>query len=563
MEFSILDFLRIIGALGFFIYGMKVMSDGIQKVAGQKLRNILSAMTSNRVFGVMTGFLITALVQSSSATTVMVVSFVNAGLLSLTESIGVIMGANIGTTITAWLISIFGFKVKIASIALPIIGVGFPFLFSNKSTFKSWAEVLIGFAFVFMGLDELKNSVPDLRSNPEILEFLSAYTDLGFLSTLLFVGIGTLITIIVQSSSAAMALTLVMCNQGWIPFEIAAAIVMGENIGTTITANLAAMVGNVHAKRAARAHLIFNIFGVVWMLIVFQWFLQGINEYMVSTGQVSPFESAAAIPIALSTFHTAFNIVNVLALVWFVKPIENLVVKMIKSKGDEDEVFTLEYIGAGMMNTPELSMLEAKKELSKFGKLTKKMFDQMKDLLYETDKKEFKRRIERINNYEEVTDRIEVEIIDYLQSVSEGELSDKGSARVRSMLSIAADLENIGDVMRKMSSIFEIKANEKAWFTPEQRENLAEMFEHVNKAFVIMQANLDRNYEDINLEAAGEEENFINKLRNKLRKKHLKSIEKGDYNIRAGMLYVDLFTYAEKLGDHIISVSEAGKGEEL
>jgi phosphate:Na+ symporter len=562
MDFSVLELLKIIGALGFFIYGMKVMSDGIQKVAGQKLRNILSAMTSHRILGVMTGFLITALVQSSSATTVMVVSFVNAGLLSLTESIGVIMGANIGTTVTAWLISIFGFKVKIASVALPIIGIGFPFLFSNKSTWKSWAEVLIGFAFVFMGLDELKNSVPDLRSNPEILEFLAAYTDLGFASTLLFVGIGTILTIIVQSSSAAMALTLVMCNQGWIPFHIAAAIVMGENIGTTITANLAAMVGNVHAKRAARAHLIFNLFGVVWMLVLLQPFLRGIDGYMQQTEGVSPFASAAAIPIALSVFHTSFNIMNVLLLVWFVKPIEHLVTRLVKSKGDEDEVFTLEYIGAGMMGTPELSMLEAKKELSKFGKLTRKMFEQLRALLTETDKKEFKRRIERINNYEEVTDRIEVEIIDYLQSVSEGELSDKGSTRVRSMLSIAADLENVGDVLRKMSSIFEIKASEKAWFTPEQRDNLSVMFDHVNKALLIMQSNLDRNYEDINLEEAGEEELSINKFRNKLRKKHLKSIEKGDYNIRAGMLYVDLFTNLEKLGDHIVNVSKAAKGED-
>ena len=560
MSFSILDILKIIGALGFFIYGMKVMSDGIQKVAGQKLRNILSAMTSNRVFGVITGFFITALIQSSSATTVMIVSFVNAGLLSLTESMGVIMGANIGTTVTAWLISIFGFKVKIASIALPIIGIGFPFLFSNKSHLKSWAEVLIGFAFVFMGLDELKNSVPDLQSNPEILAFVSSYTNMGFLSTLLFVGIGTMLTIIVQSSSAAMALTLVMCNQGWIPFEIAAAIVMGENIGTTITANLAAMVGNVHAKRAARAHLIFNVFGVIWMLFVFKFFLKGINSYMVSTEGVSPFMEAAAIPIALSIFHTSFNIVNVFMLVWFVKPIEKLVIKMVKSKGEEDEIFTLEYIGAGMMSTPELSMLEAKKELSKFATLSLKMYSQLKSLLYETDKKEIKRKIERITHYEDVSDRLELEIINYLQSISEGELSDKGSQRVRSMLSISGDLENAGDIIMKMASIFELKAKEKAWFTPKQREELAQIFNEVDNALNIMISNLNRNYEDINLEEALEKETVINKLRNKLRKQHLKSTEKGDYNIRSGMLYVDLFTQSEKLADHIISVSESAKG---
>ena len=283
MKFGVFEVLQLIGALGFFIYGMKVMSEGIQKVAGSKMRQILSAMTSNRIKGVITGFTLTGLVQSSSATTVMVVSFVNAGLLSLTESIGVIMGANIGTTITAWLISIVGFKVKIAAVALPIIAFGFPLLFVSKSKVKAWGEVLIGFALLFIGLSELKGAVPDLKANPQILEFLSAYTDMGVLSVLLFVGIGTLITVIVQSSSAAMALTLVMANQGWIPFELAAAMVLGENIGTTITANLAAMIGNIHAKRAARAHFIFNVFGEEWMVVLFSFFINGIDGYMQST----------------------------------------------------------------------------------------------------------------------------------------------------------------------------------------------------------------------------------------------------------------------------------------
>ena len=268
MDFSLIDTLTLLGALGFFIYGMKIMSEGIQKAAGNKLRQILSAMTKNRFFGVFTGFLITALVQSSSATTVMTVSFVNAGLLSLVESAGVMMGANIGTTITAWLISIFGFKVKIASIALPIIAIGLPMMFSKKSKTKAMAEFLIGFALLFMGLDALKHSVPDLRQNPEILAFLSGFTDMGILSTLMFIGIGTIITIVLQSSSAAMALTLVMCNNGWIPFETAAAMVLGENIGTTITAELASLVGNVHAKRSARIHSMFNIIGVTWMIFM-------------------------------------------------------------------------------------------------------------------------------------------------------------------------------------------------------------------------------------------------------------------------------------------------------
>ncbi|MEP1891836.1 MAG: Na/Pi symporter, partial [Cyclobacteriaceae bacterium] len=300
MEFGFIDFLNLAGSLAFFIYGMKIMSESIQKVAGSEMRKILSSMTSNRFKGVLTGFLITGLVQSSSATTVLVVSFVNAGLLSLVESVGVIMGANIGTTITAWLISIVGFKVKIANYALPIIAVSFPLLFFSRDRIKSWGEVFIGFALLFMGLAYLKDAVPDLKSNPEILEFLSHYTDMGFLSILLFVGIGTFLTVIVQSSSAAMALTLVMANNGWIPFELAAAMVLGENIGTTITANLAAIVGNVHAKRAAFAHFIFNIFGVVWIIILITPVLNAINTYMISNGSLGPLNDPTAIPFGLS-----------------------------------------------------------------------------------------------------------------------------------------------------------------------------------------------------------------------------------------------------------------------
>ena len=331
------DFLIIIGALGFFIYGMKVMSDGIQKVAGSKMRNILSSMTSNRFLGVTTGFLITALLQSSSATTVMTVSFVNAGLLSLVESIGVIMGANIGTTITAWLISILGFKIKISAIALPIIAVGFPLMFSKKSNIKAWAEVLIGFALLFMGLDELKHAVPDLKQNPGFLSFLADYADKGFISTIIFIGVGTILTLVVQSSSAAMALTLVMCFEGYIPFQLAAAMVLGENIGTTITANLAALVANVHAKRAARAHFIFNVFGVIWMVIAFPFVIELIDKYMtiyMGMSPLNPEDKSATVPLGLSIFHTTFNIVNVLLLVGFVPFMAKTATRLVKSKGE-------------------------------------------------------------------------------------------------------------------------------------------------------------------------------------------------------------------------------------
>jgi len=561
MDFGIFEFLKLIGALGFFIYGMKVMSEGIQKVAGQKMRQILAAMTSNRFFGVFTGFLITCLLQSSSATTVMTVSFVNAGLLSLTQSIGVIMGANIGTTITGWLISIFGFKVKIAAIALPIIAVAVPMMFSSRSSFKSWAEFLIGFALLFLGLNELKNSVPDLKNNPEVLAFLSGYADMGMLSLLMFVGIGTLLTVIVQSSSAAMALTLVMCNEGWVPFDIAAGMILGENIGTTITANLAALVANVHAKRAARAHLIFNIFGVVWMLFSFRWFINGIDSYMTSTHGISPMEDAEAVPIALSLFHTTFNILNVLLLVWFVKPIEKAVIKMVPSKGDVDEQFHLDYISTGMMGTPELSLLEAKKEVEKFGRIDKKMLGFVKQLLQTTEKKEANQLFIRIKKYEDITDRMEVEIADYLLKVSEQELSKNASLRVRSYLSIIADLERTGDILYQMSKNIERKLDEKTWFTPEQRNNLLDMFSLLEKAFDTMLENLNSDFDQVSIEKANLLEAEINKRRNELRKQHFMSMEKGDYNIKSGLIYTDLFSSCEKVGDQVINVTEAVCGE--
>jgi len=346
MDYSFLDLLQLFGALGFFIYGMKVMSEGIQRTAGSKLRDILKGMTKNRYLGVFTGFLITCLVQSSSATTVMVVSFANAGLLSLIESIGVIMGANIGTTITAWLIAFFGFKVSISSFALPIIAIGFPFMFSKRSSFRSLAEVFIGFALLFLGLDALKNSVPDLNQNPEFLEFLAGFTDYGILSTLLFVAVGTLVTIIVQSSSAAMALTLTLLFNEVITFEIAAAMVLGENIGTTITANLAAIVANVHAKRAARAHFIFNVIGVTWLVLLFPYFLNFI-DYLWTPAQeflqsVIPNIDKSQSELQLSFFHTVFNVINTSLMIGFIPLIARVVTKLVPSKGMEDEAFHLD-----------------------------------------------------------------------------------------------------------------------------------------------------------------------------------------------------------------------------
>ena len=564
MEFGIIELLTLIGALGFFIYGMKVMSDGIQKVAGSKMRSILSKMTSNRFLGITTGFILTALLQSSSATTVMIVSFVNAGLLSLVESIGVIMGANIGTTITAWLISLLGFKVKIASIALPIIAIGFPMMFSSKSNIKAWAEVLIGFALLFMGLDALKESVPNLKENAEFLSFLSSYANMGIISTLIFIGVGTILTLVVQSSSAAMALTLVMCYEGYIPFELAAAMVLGENIGTTITANLAALVGNVHAKRAARAHFIFNIFGVIWMICALQFFINSIDSYMISNMDLSPVSSvgeSVAVPIGLSIFHTIFNILNVLLLVWFVPLISKTVIRMQPSKGETDEEFHLEHIGGGLMQTAELSVLEAQKEVIKFGKITSKLYNMILELRKETDSKKFNKLMERIKKYEDITDRMEVEIADYLAKAAQGEMSDSASFKVRSMISIINDMERIGDICYQMSISIERKKERKAEFTAESKKSIEGLLSEVQKALDIMNNNLTSEYSQVTLTEANNAEININNMRNKLRKSYLQKIEKGEMPIQTGMIYNNLIHSLEKVGDHIFNITEAIVGD--
>ncbi|MFK7780737.1 Na/Pi cotransporter family protein [Psychroserpens sp.] len=363
MNYGFYDILQLIGALGLFLFGMKVMSDALLKLAGNRLRSFLASMTSNRIFGVITGFLITSVIQSSSATTLMVVSFSNAGLLTLTESISVIMGANIGTTITAWLITILGFKVSMSTIALPLVGFGFLFTFSKKKNFDNWGNFIIGFALLFIGLQFLKEAMPDIKSNPEILEFLSQYTDLGFLSVILFLLIGTVLTVVIQSSSATMALTLIMTAEGWIPFELAAAMVLGENIGTTITANLAALVASYKAKRTARAHLVFNIIGVIWVLILFYPFLKFVSWIGEALGSESPYISAAAIPVAISLFHTTFNILNTFVLVWFVNPIAKLVEKIVPEKLESDsQVDEPKFLKKSILRYPETAISALLKE---------------------------------------------------------------------------------------------------------------------------------------------------------------------------------------------------------
>lgn len=558
----ILTFLQICGGLAFFIYGMKVMSEGIQKVAGSRLKEILKAMTSNRLAGVGTGFLTTSIIQSSSATTVMVVSFVNAGLLSLRQAIGVIMGANIGTTMTAWILVFIGFKFSLSDYALPVLAFGVPMIFMNKVWYRNLGEFLVGFALLFIGLDALKGSVKalDLAHNEAFLSWITSVGDSGMWSILLFVFIGTLLTVIVQSSSAAMALTLTFIGEG-LTYELAAAIILGENIGTTITANLAALVGNVHAKRAARAHLIFNLFGVAWMLLVFFYFIDWISD-IFNWLEAQPWASRLQGTeedhhrYSLALFHTVFNIINTVLLIWFVRFIEKTVTKLVKAKRGEDDIFHLEYIGNGTLRTPELSLLEAKKEVAKFGKITSKILPYVRSLLTEHNPKVRNKLLKKISHYEEITDRVEVEVATYLSKVSEGKLTEESSKKVRGMLSIVNDLERIGDIFYQMSLIIDRKNAEKIYFTPEQRSSILEMFDLLDEAFKRMTENLSVDTKKVDLVSAQNIEARINEKRNALRKEHLSNMEEGKYHVKSGMVYSELFSLSEKVGDHIINVSE-------
>ena len=552
-------FLVLIGSLGMFIYGMKIMSEGLQQAAGSKLRNLLGSITSNRVKGVLTGFGLTSIVQSSSVTTVMTVSFVNAGLMTLTQSAGVMMGANIGTTITGWLINIFGFKVSIASYALVFIAIGAPFMFVGKKKVKAWASAIIGFSLLFMGLGELKDAVPELSADSALVQFFVDYKDIPVLSTVMFVLLGTLITIIIQSSSAAMALTMTLVASGMIPFEVATAMILGENVGTTITAELASMIGNVHAKRSARIHTMFNLIGVVWAIIIFPFFLDGIALLMETFNWGDPFNNPAEhANTGLAIFHTSFNLLNVLVFIGFVPHLVRLAEKTVKSKGAADLVFHLDYIGTGMMATPELSLLEAKKEIAKFGGITSRMSKFTRSLLYEKSLKVKGEIHERIAKYEDITDRVEVEVANYLNKISEGELSPETSSRIRGMNSIVNDLERIGDIYFQISKAIERKNEEKIWFSPEERNNLKTMLDLVDEAFDIMIENLNSHHDEVTLESASVAEERINTKRDELKKEYFENISNNqEYNIKGGMIYNDIFSSLEKVGDHIINVSEA------
>jgi phosphate:Na+ symporter len=556
MDYGIGDFLKLLGSLGLFLYGMKLMSEALQKVAGDKMRTILSAMTSNRVKGVFTGILITALIQSSSATTVMVVSFVNAGLLSLIESIGVIMGANIGTTVTAWLIAILGFKVKMAELALPLIGLGLPFMFSSKRSHKSWGELIMGFALLFIGLSFLKDSMPDIKGNVEALHFIAKFTELGYGSYFIFMLIGTVLTVLIQSSSATMALTLVMCANNIIPFEMAAAMVLGENIGTTITANLAAMIANTSARRAARAHLIFNVFGVLWVLAIFPFFLDFIAYINESLGGGDPFESAEAVPVALSIFHTTFNILNVGLMIWFTKFIARIVVKLVPMKETDDNSFKLQHINIGLLSTPDASIFQVKQELALFAEDTVKMYNLAEKSL-DMNKKDFDKAFIKLGKLEDESDEVEVEIANYLTKVSETKLSTTNSKRVRAGFKMVSDIESLADSIFSVSKAINRQYEQKAILPEELKDRLKEMFVLVQNTLDEMCKNTKTDYENVNLKKAYELEKIVNEFRVQLRQEHILFVQDKKYNYATGVIYTDIFEECEKIADFAINVSEA------
>ena len=599
MDYTFFDFLKLIGSLGLFLYGMKIMSEGLQKMAGEQLRGILTAMTRNRFMGVLTGILITALIQSSSAASVMVVSFVNAGLLTLAQSIGVIMGANIGTTVTAWMISLFGFgKFSISIISIPLLGIGLPLIFSAKSKRKSLGEFIFGFAFLFMGLDFLKDSMPDLQNNPEVLAFVSNFADLGFLSTIIFLLIGTVLTIIVQSSSATVAITLIMCSRGWIGFESAAAMIMGENIGTTITANMAAFSANISAKRAAFAHLMFNVLGVLWMLLIFKFFTNMVasiteslwstnpigmtdfiatmspNEFrMISTAPSSELSTdllakqdlyhsyEATTSYGLSLFHTMFNISNVLIMVWFVNIYERICKFVIKPKEDEeDEEFQLQFITTGMLSTAELSILQAEKEMEVYAKRTRKMFKLVQKLAVAKDEVKFLKLFSRVEKYEGISDRMEIEIGSYLGKVAEGRLSNQSKERIRSILRGVTEIESIADSCHNMARHYKRKAEANAEFTEELRENIRLMWKELEKAYDKMQDVLKvQEVTEADMTDSIKYENRINEMRNMLKRKNIEDVNDKIYDYQTGVYYMDLVVECERMGDYIINVVQSIK----
>ena len=553
---EILQIFTLFGALGMFLYGMNLMSSGLQKASGDKLRGFLSAMTSNPFKGVMTGLGITSIIQSSSATTVMVVSFVNAGLLTLMQAIGVIMGANIGTTVTAWLVSWLGFKADISILAIPLMALGFLFSNSKKNQRQNIGEIVVGFCLLFLGLSFMKESVPDLNETPQVLEFVKTWSSYGFSSVLIFLAFGTDLTLVLQSSSATMALTLIMLSMGWIPFEMACAMVLGENIGTTITANIAASVGNTQAKRAAMSHTLFNVFGVLWALIFFKPFLSLVEGIIESLGVTDP--NTAAL-YGLSMLHTLFNTINALLLIWFVKYIEKAVVWIVKTpKNQETETFRLKYISAGYLATPELASEQALDEIIHFAQISRNGLGYVKQAVEEKSVDKFEELNKKLVKYEEISDRIEYEIATFLNNLSNESISKQTSVKIKTMYKIIGELESLGDSAHAIGRIISRRNSHKKAFDEATIKKLQEMIELVDKAYESMIENLmlAKKSNIDNISNAYNAENHINDLRNKLRDKEIEEIETGEKNYQTSVYYMDIVNELERMGDFIINISE-------
>lgn len=565
-----LQVLTLLGAMAMFLYGMTLMSEGLQKAAGDKMRSFLAAMTSTRLKRVLTGICITALIQSSTGTTVMVVSMVNAGLLSLANAIGVIMGANIGTTVTAWIIAVFGFSVDISTFAIPLIALGFLLTQAKNSKNKSIGQFIIGFALLIIGLAALKNNVPNLDEHPDILNFVRGMTGYGFGSVLLFLLLGTILTIVLQASSATMALTMVFVSNGWIGFDMAAAMVLGENIGTTITANIAAAVANHSAKRAARAHTVFNVFGVLWVLVLFHPFLWVIGQVVVLLGFPNPITSdltavstdpaiATSVLYGVCTLHTLFNVTNTMILIWFVPQIEKLVTMLVPTPAGEEEVYRLKYIQGGPLSTAELSLDEAEQEIVHFTEICHNDFKYTRSALFETTDSKFNELKEKLVKYEGITDRIEYEIADYLNVVANGVISRTSALRIKGMYKIISELESIGDSCEAIGRILSRRNEHGIFFNDDQCKRLNRMCDLVDEAFEAMIANMKIDHAELkSITNAQDAEYNINECRNTLREEHIINIEENpNYNYQLGVFYMDIVAELEKIGDFMINVSEA------
>ena len=566
---GILQIFTLLGALGMFLYGMNLMSSGLQKAAGDKLRSFLSAMTSNPAKGVLTGLGVTSVIQSSSATTVMVVSFVNAGLLTLAQAISVIMGANIGTTVTAWLVAWLGFKADISILAVPLMLFGFLFSNSKKNQRQNIGELIVGFSLLFLGLSFMKNSVPDLRETPQVLEFVTTWASHGFGSVLLFLAFGTVLTLVLQSSSATMAITLIMLSMGWIPFHMACAMVLGENIGTTITANIAASVGNTQAKRAAMSHTIFNVFGVIWALILFQPFTALVGKIIELFGLPNPaaegfavvdgdMSSSTAALYGLSMLHTLFNTINTLILIWFIKLIEKAVVWIIKPKNQDKEPFRLKYISAGPLATPELAAEQAFDEIIHFAQISRNGLGYAKQAI-SADAKHFDELREKLVKYEEISDRIEYEIAAFLNGVSAGDISEATSMKIKAMYKIIGELESLGDSGEAISRMLSRRNEHKKSFDEATVEKINLMLAKVDTAYEVMIANLTAAHEGrlTTIKNAYDAEEQINVLRNELREAEIEALEDNQKNYQTSVYYIDIINELEHMGDYMINISQS------